>query len=236
MRKTGTIGRRILIVTAVVGAFVRAANAGDLVLPRLDMVVVESADGFRGTWESLPEGFAVSKDNGTLMGKDDADFRGACAGGVTVGGCYAWQVSPGDYVLGCQPTEEKFTPGYFMVVVSNATGEAVRSLSVSYDIVSLNNADRLSALDLEWSLDGRQFSRVTEASFVTPQKQEQPALWKTCSRAVRVRFAPSVAPGARVWLCWRAADGGGSGSRDEYGIHNIRITPKGPEGTVISFR
>ena len=54
--------------------------------------------------------------------------------------------------------------------------------------------------------------------------------------AARVAMTRHIKRGGRIWIRWYGDDNGGSGSRDEYGINNVRIVPRGPEGTIISFR
>jgi hypothetical protein len=227
---------RILIGVTIVGCALCTVEGTDLVLTRLDFVHEENFDEFRGTFDSLPTGFAVSKNAKSLMGEGEQDFRRISAGNVSAGGCYAWDTSCGDYALGYQPTEDEFTPGYFLVVASNATGAAIRNLSVGYDVVFLNNADRSSGLDVELSLNGTNFSRIAEASFVSPQKRGERVSWGKSTRSLQVRFARLVLPGEKIWIRWWGEDKGGGGSRDEYGIDHIRITPRGPDGTVLSLK
>ena len=227
---------RILEYAWILCLLVKMTHAGELVLTHLDVGAAEDFDAFQGSFSTLPAGWAVSKDAACVMLEGDPDFRGCSTGGVVTGGCYAWQVGPGNYALGCQPTEDKFTPGLFAVVASNATGAAVRHLSVGYDILFLNNADRESRLDLEVSDDGTNFNRIAETSFVTPAAREGSAPWRTCARATRVRIARLVAPGERIWIRWHSADAGGSGARDEYGIDRVLVTPHGPDGLVGTLR
>jgi len=213
-----------------------AAKAGDLVLGQIEGAVRENFDSFRGTFATLPPGFNVSKDAKSLMPAGDDDFRGTNAGGVTTGGCYAWSLGNVNHALGCQPTGDKFNPGFFMLVASNATGVALHGLSLDYSIVFRNNEDRASALDFEFSFTGTNFNRVAEVTFCTPAKREEHAAWKTVSRSLEIRFQPRMAPGARLWIRWYGSDAGGSGSRDEYGIDNVRLRPRGSDGTVVSLR
>ena len=223
---------RILRYVLILCLLVRMAHGGELVMDRLGVAVAEDFDAFRGCFSNLPPGWAVSKDGAHPMQVDDPDFRGCSTGGVTTGGCYAWQIAPGNYALGCQPTEDKFTPGGFDVVASNATGVALRNLSVSYDVVFLNNADRQSRLDLAVSADGTNFGTIAEISFTTPGSRDGSPSWRTCARSTRVRLARLVAPGELIWIRWISTDAGGSGSRDEYGIDRVLVTPRGPDGMV----
>jgi len=214
-----------------------AAKAGDLVLGQIEGAVRENFDSFRGTFATLPPGFNVSKDAKSLMPAGDEDFRGTNAGGVTTGGCYAWSLGNVNHALGCQPTGDKFNPGFFMLVASNATGVALHGLSLDYSIVFLNNEGRTSALDFEFSLNGSNFNRVAEMRFCTPTNRDERPAWKTVSRSLQVQFHPHLAPGARLWIRWYCSDAtGGSDKRDEYGIDNVRLRPRGSDGTVVSLK
>src|SRR5210317_1374970 len=59
----------------------------------------EDFNSFQGTFESLPEGISVSKDGTNPMTEEDIDFRGVDDGNLSTGGCYAWEIEPGDHAL-----------------------------------------------------------------------------------------------------------------------------------------
>jgi hypothetical protein len=138
--------------------------------------------------------------------------------------------------LGCQPIENKFTPGFFMVILSNATGGTVKSVSVRFEAVCRNDQDRSSSLDLMYSSDGTQYVAVAGCSYVSPEGGDEADRWEKTLLACRFRLEQALSPGACLWLKWRLDDAGGSGSRDEYGIDNLAVTFHAPEGTVISVR
>ena len=209
-------------------------HATELVVSQLNAVVDENFDGFRGLHETLPHGFAVSADGRDLLAATN-DYRGASGGGETTGGCYAWNISEGDFAIGCQPTETKFTPGYFLVAISNATGTAVNEISVSYDVVCLNNADRSSALHFELSVDGNAFERQEGMSFVSPLLQDKPASWARSTYSCNIRFRKPVSADQRIWLRWYVDDAAGSYARDEYGLDNVRLIFHCRRGTVITI-
>jgi hypothetical protein len=200
---------------------------------------VEGFNTFTGTWCSLPQGWYVSKDGTNAMDSGDDDFRGVDDGGVTAGGCYAWQVEPANvasnHALGYQPTSDEFTPGHFGVVVSNATGGDIRSITVCYDVVCLNNADRSSGLDLDLSVDGTNYVRLGAFTYATPALHDANA-WTTVGRSGKILLPRPCGPGKLLWLRWVGDDAGGSGSRDEYGIDNVGIACHRPEGTVIAIQ
>jgi hypothetical protein len=211
------------------------ANGSEFVVTRSNVLFVEDFNGFRGILATLPAGFSVSLDGTNVLGTTN-DFHGVHPGGVTAGGCYAWNTGSNDHALGYQPTSDEFTPGFFMAVISNATGKTVSEISVSYEVVCLNNADRASTLDLEMGMDGIFFKKVTGMSFASPLVQDKPAAWMRSVFSCRLRFASPLGAGQCVWLRWKGDDAGGSSSRDEYGIDNLRIILYYPVGTVITIQ
>ncbi len=211
------------------------AQTVEVVMPLLEVntAIVEKFDDFEGTAHSLPPGFAVSKDGIGIMSAGDEDFRGISPGNVTAGGCYAWRIGDGDRALGYQPTSDEFTPGFFQLTISNATGRLLRHVEVSYVIVWQNNADRASCLELCFSTDGIYFETLAGSRFVTPGPKEACAGWSRRHFDFLITLPDALKPGSIFRLRWRGDDAGGSGSRDEYGIDELSIKAKAALGTVF---
>ncbi len=188
----------------------------------LNIACEEDFDGFNGTLAALPDGFSVSAD-GTNVLTSTNDFRGISDGGESTGGCYAWD------------TEPKFSPGFFMLNVLNASGSGVNEISISYDVVCLNNADRSSSLVFEASLDGISFFAIDGMTFVSPAAKDEHAAWARTPFACDLCLQERIAHGRQIWFRWYLDDAGGSSSRDEYGIDNVRIVFHHRAGTVIAI-
>ena len=226
LRLASTVFALCCIVTAVV--------ASDMVALKTGTPVREDFDGFEGTFESLPAGFAVSKTGSNcLTAADVDDFKSPHAGGTAQGACRPWDLGDGDHALGYQPTSTEFTPGFFLVTISNATGEAVTMVNVSYDVVCLNNESRSSSLELEYSTDGLVFSRIASASFISHALATDSATWMVYPRSALIRMKKPLPIGSRLWLRWYGDDAGGEGSRDEYGINNVVVSLQSRPGTLI---
>ena len=206
----------------------------EMSVTQLNVVYEEKFNSFTGTLDALPDGFWVSID-GTNLVVTTNDFRGVSDGGEVTGGCYAWDTGEGNLALGCQPTEAKFSPGFFLLSVLNLTGVGVNEISVLYDVVCLNNADRSSSMSFEFSLDGVSFQRIDAMTFVSPAEQERSTAWFFTPYACNISFPEKLTGGAQIWLRWYLDDAGGSASRDEYGIDNFRIIFHYRAGTVISI-
>lgn len=217
----------------------RVCPASELRVAMVRTPYVQDFNTFTGTWASLPAGWEVSKDGSNVMTSADDDFRGVHPGGVTAGGCYAWMISVSNtstnMALGYQSTSDEFTPGYFKLAVSNDTGREVRSVSVSYSVVCLNNADRSSSIDMEISEDGVHYRRIDSLRFVSVESAQPGAVWTTTSRQATLLLSSACAPGRMFWLRWVGDDVGGSGARDEYGIDDVTVVCRPHEGTVISI-
>ena len=226
-------GGLALAVLSVKVLLLQSAADDSVLLTRIDDRVDFELATFQGTYESLPAGFSVSKDGCTSMETGDADFRGCSSGNVTTGGCYAWVLDRVRRAVGYQPTADEFTPGYIMASVSNATGTLVHSLVIRYDVVYLNNADRSSRLDFEYSIDEVAFAQVASVSLVTPAPRDTNSVWIVCPRKVRIDLAPERRALGRVRRRWMGNDEGGSGSRDEYGLMNISVKACWSDGTVL---
>ncbi|MBN2300880.1 MAG: hypothetical protein JXN60_00055 [Lentisphaerae bacterium] len=228
--------RRITVL--IIGCLVLNKVVGsELTLTGMCKVKLEDFNSFLGTYESMPTGFAVSKDGSILLcDTNTADFRGVHSGGTVEGACLAWNLSDGDHALGYQPTEDEFTPGFFLLAISNCTGQTIARLDVSYDVVFYNNEDRSSYLQLEYSSDGKTFTTIGSSHCTTPLEADIAPAWSNCCYLLHVVCSQAVSAGSCMWLRWYGDDNAGTGRRDEYGINNVTVTPRPVCGTVISVR
>lgn len=196
----------------------------------------ENFNSFEGTHASLPAGMSVSKDGANAMTADDSDFRGINDGNVTAGGCYAWDVSTNDYALGYQPTSDEFTPGWFRASFSNSSDRTYRFLNIKYDIVCLNNEDRSSSLRLMVSMSSTNSVSPAALTFTSSLEENVSPLWSRTTVKCWIQLPRPAASSELFTIYWLGDDNGGSGSRDEYGIDNIKITGISSRGTVIQVR
>jgi len=150
------------------------------------------------------------------------DFaRGLSPGAVSTGGLYAFEVEPGNIALGVQPTSSDFQPGSICLRLEAPDG-TLDSVDIGYGIWMRNDQDRSTVWMLEWSTDDVVWTadetRITSAAGADgePAWIEQPAglLLNTAA----------LASADVIYLRWTAADGDGSGSRDESAIDDIVVT------------
>lgn len=150
------------------------------------------------------------------------DFaRGATAGGVTSGGLYAYSTNPAIYV---QSTGTDFNPGTITLRIQNNGTTNINSLTVSYDILVLNDQARSSSFNFAHSSDNTTFTPVPAADYTSPTTADPAPAVVTVVRGPINITGLTIAPGGFFYLRYRSADVAGAGSRDEFGLDNIAVT------------
>ncbi|MBI2966697.1 MAG: PKD domain-containing protein [Bacteroidetes bacterium] len=156
------------------------------------------------------------------------DFaRGISTGSVNTGGIYAFDVGGGNAIFGVQPTDNDFTPGSVTLKIQNNTGVPVTDFEIEYAIWCYNDQNRSNSLNFSWSSDNITYSLVPPLNFATPQPLDSPASWVSTYMATLITGL-NLANGSYFYLRWSGNDAGGSGSRDEYGVDNIKIIAGAP--------
>jgi hypothetical protein len=186
-----------------------------------------------GAWavDGLSDGSLAFGGTGTT-----GDFaRGTSAGGVSSGGIYAFEVGGGaDVGLGFQPIASDLTPGAVTLRIQNNTGGVLGSLAVSYEIHVWNDQDRANSLDFSYSTDGVTFTPVPTLDFLSPETADASSAWAQADRQTSL-LNLSVATGAHLDLRWSTDDVGGSGSRDELALDDIRLAVPVPEPSRVAL-
>ena len=191
--------------------------------------------GFNGTgFTPSPASGQLDSDNWSITGLSDGDLvfggtgtsgdyaRGTSNGGVSSGGVYAFSNDGGtNYFIGFQPTGGDFTPGDITLKIQNNTGSAISSLNVSYTIYENNNATRSNSLTFSHSADDSSYTDVADLDYTT---SEASATGWTDSLRSTIISSLNISNGNFYYLRWSSDDVSGSGSRDEFGIDDIKIT------------
>jgi hypothetical protein len=165
--------------------------------------------------------FAGFSDGDSIAGQNSASgdlARGIHSGGVSSGGLYAFETSAVNRVLGIQATGSDFSPGWIQLSIATATSE--RLWRLSFDWWVFNDKTRSSRLQTEVSIDGILFAPLPAGELTTPMLPAESPLWRVHSRLLEMAFETAS---TNLWVRWTADDFAGSGSRDEFGIDNIRI-------------
>lgn len=170
----------------------------------------------------------MSDGNGTFGGTHTGgDFArgGPSVGGVTTGGVYAFTdstTSPSFTALGLQPGGSDVTPGDITLRIKNNTASLITAVTVSYDIVYLNDQARGNSLNFAYSEDDTLYKDKAALDFTTPTAADASG-WVTVARSTTLTELNVVADGF-LFLQWKTDDVNGSGNRDEFGITNINVS------------
>ncbi len=152
------------------------------------------------------------------------DFaRGTSSGGVGTGGFYAFEVAPGNHAFGWQATGSDFAPGSITLRMQNQTGQEVTSIDVSYLIYQYNDQGRSSSLNFSYSEGFNFYEAVPELDFTSTEVASGSPVWEVFPRNTKIIPFEPIPQGEFFFLRWETADVGGSGSRDELALDNIRV-------------
>jgi hypothetical protein len=242
-----------------VSAFVRVAE-GDLIVTQFgtkSMIDFESFDGTGfsptpGVGQLDSDDWSAVLSNTSSVGFGGTAASGALArgdspGGVTTGGVYAFDaslgahaVSGGSVMLGIQPIGTDFTPGSFTLRVQNNTGREVPFWDIEYDIYVLNDQARANAIDFSYAVnssaaepDDTAFVKIPSANVTSPVAADASPVWTSSHLAFTIAATTPV--GGRLFLRWTGDDAvvPGAGSRDEFGLDNIGVTPNPEPSTIV---
>ncbi len=159
--------------------------------------------------------------------------RGASNGGVSTGGVYAFTTDgSGNVILGMQPTGSDFAPGAVTMRLINNTGGVVSSINVSYDGYQLNNTERSTSVDVAYSIDNVDYTKISALGYTTTLVSTPSAAWESQTLSDNITGL-NIADGALFYIQWQIDDVAGSGSRDEIGIDNIAITELDPTSVIL---
>lgn len=184
------------------------------------------------TWRVGGLGDGTSEFGDTAISGDFA--RGSNDdGGVATGGIYSFLTTDdGNRMLGVQPTENDFTPGFVELRILNDTGQGVPTWVISYDIFHRNDQDRANSISFSYSANGADFTDVPLLAFTSPETKGASPSFESVSNSTTI--TTSVPDGGNLFLRWTGDDVSGSGSRDEFGLDNVSVTAT-PEPSVLVF-
>jgi endonuclease I len=187
-------------------------------------------------FNSPPESFQLHSGNWKAIGMSDGigtfdgihtagDFaRGLSNGGVSTGGAFAFNVATGVVALGAQPTASDFNPGAFVLKIQNTSTEPVGEMLVSYDVYVYNDQEKSSLISFAYSYNDLNFTSVNELDYITDELPDATPAWEKVTRSAIISGLSFPVDGY-IYLQWNCTDFAGGGSRDEFGITNIVLTP-----------
>jgi len=152
------------------------------------------------------------------------DFaRGVSTGKVGTGGVYAFEVSSENKALGIQPGGSDFCPGAIILKVLNSTGRTINSINIRYAIYCYNDQDRSNYFKLFYSTDNTTYSELDGSLFLSPEIGNVNPSWT--KHSFDLSFNVDLINNGELYIKWGSNDQGGSGSRDEFALDDIIITP-----------
>lgn len=154
--------------------------------------------------------------------------RGNVTAAQTTGGMYAWQFAAGSKGLMFQPGGGDWAPGTLTLRMQNNTGATITQLSISYDLWVRNDQARGNSFNFSYSADNSSYTAVGALDYTSTAAADAMGLTQvggsSPSRSTTITGL-SVANGAYYYIRWTGNDVSGSGSRDEFVLDNISVTP-----------
>lgn len=184
-------------------------------------------------WAMNTEGSLTT--TAATFGPDQTSGQGSSTGSESATGVYAFEVEAGVTALGVQPTGTFWSPGMFTLRLQNATGGTVTSMNVDWTAWVYNDQGRSNDLRLLFSSDNATYTPAGVAlDVISPADAgAAPVSWQSTPRSFTVTGL-SLADGEDYYLRWGGDDVGGAGSRDEFALSALRVTPV-PEPAALGL-
>ena len=144
---------------------------------------------------------------------------------ASTGGLYAFSggnITTGR-ALGVQPTAADFAPGTLTLKLENATGSTIQSLDLSYVVYVRNDQDRSSTFNFSHSGNDSTYTPVAALDLASAAASD--SLGFVANSRATLLTGLNIPSGGNYYLRWSSSDLGGTGSRDEFGLDQISITP-----------
>ena len=243
MHRVACVVAAVALVTAVRSSTAHAQHSID------GLLTVESFDGYLGEGlEPDPATGRLDSDEWRVTGMDegacnfaatcnavDSDFtRGEDPDTVSIGGLYAFTVTPGNETFGFQPTTDDMTPGTITWKLTNNTGAPINAVSLEYTLWVRNDQLRATQIDFAYSLDDVTYVPVPGLSTTTVETPDDPAAWESTRLEANIA-AMGLTNGGTLYLRWSTDDASGTQNRDQVAFDDITIRMAGcGNGAVVS--
>ncbi len=169
-----------------------------------------------------------------------ANFPGAVPGGngVAVDGSLTSGISAvdinGNRALAIQPAATHWTAGSITLRAQNNTVGSMEQLDVSYTLYVFNDAGRSNDVRFYYSLSAAQNSwvEVASAAVISAEAADAVPAWVANQRTFSISGF-SINPGDVVYMRWVGNDVSGTGTRDEFALDDISLTPQTATGPLL---
>lgn len=244
-----TAGATPIAVALLLTALVSLPAAAQYSMATLGVAVTEDYASFTGAgFVPSPGAGQLDSDAYRLSGLSDGscnfgetcdtgDYaRGSSTGPASTGGMYAFSVDAGlppTIGLGVQPGGSDFTPGTITIKFQNDTGDPITDFDISYDLYVSNDADRSNRWTTYWSIDDAAYTQVVSLDYTSIEVADVNGFTKVADQDESISLGAALAPGGTLYILFESDDVSGSGSRDEFAVANLSITPFG--GTPVEL-
>ncbi|MCA9513770.1 MAG: hypothetical protein KC635_02400, partial [Myxococcales bacterium] len=151
----------------------------------------------------------------------------------TSGGVYGFTVGTGNAGLCARPSAGTFSPGNFVLRVTNTTSTAITGVAVGYDFLTRNDQGRSSTFNAAYSLDNSSYTALPELAIATETTAAGSPTFVRLNPtgAQKTAFAVtglSIAPGGFFYVRWTSDDNvatPGTGSWDASCLDNVFVRP-----------
>jgi hypothetical protein len=150
--------------------------------------------------------------------------RGTPTAGSATGGLGSYDVGSSDPALGFQGTGSDFTPGTITLKITNNSGSIITSLNINYEAWVFNDQARSNSLNFSHSSDNSSYTSESSLDLASTEAADGAPAWVKTDKSISLSGL-TVANSADYYIRWSSDDVAGSGSRDEFAIDDIAITP-----------
>lgn len=159
--------------------------------------------------------------------------NGLALAGALTGGISAVDIN-GARALAIQPTSGIWTSGNLTLRAINNTGAALGQIAFAYDLFVYNDQARSNDVRFYYSLSAAQDSwvEVLSAAVTSPADADATPAWVEQNISTTLSGF-SMNPGDVIYLRWVGNDVSGSGTRDEFALTNIVLTPQAATGPNV---
>jgi hypothetical protein len=231
----GSVMKKALVILTM--CLFSASARAQLVISEPNLPTVVSFSGFNGSgFAPDPTAGQLDSDSWASTGWSDGDLafgetrttgdyaRGSSTGGVTTGGIYAFTVQAGNVALGLQPATGDWAPGTLTLRISNQSGASISQLDIAYEVWVRNDQGRASSFSFSYSPDGSSFTNFPTADVTSAATADASPAWVLTDRVISITDL-NLANFGQFYLRWSGNDLSGIGSRDEFALDNISVSP-----------
>ena len=166
--------------------------------------------------------------------EDSPEFgNGISDGGVTDGGVYAFEVSPGNRTFGFQPSTDGYGTGSTTIRMQNQTGVNITSLNVGYTTYIYNDEAGIQSYNFSHSANNSTYTSTTVFNMQSTVGAEAAPGWKAHARVITLTGL-TIVPGSYYYIRFNNQNVSGT-AFDEMALDDISVVAN-PTSQYVSFK